>query len=244
MDLQVGDPTARALIGAIQTGDVQGLHRLLTDSPALARVRVVDDAGVSRSLMHIVADWPGHFPNGPATVAVLARAGAPLSAPALNVSGGAAETALHWAASSDDVPVLDALLDHGADIEAPGAVITGGTALSDAVVFAQWRAARRLVERGAVSTLWQAAALGQLAELERLASAQPQPTGDQITNAFWHACRAGQHAAARLLQQLGADISWVGYDRRTPLDAAKSCGNASLVRWLEELNAASASSAS
>lgn len=31
----------------------------------------------------------------------------------------APETAFHWAASSDDVVVLDALLDHGADIEAP-----------------------------------------------------------------------------------------------------------------------------
>jgi hypothetical protein len=30
---------------------------------------------------------------------------------------------LHWAASSDDVEVLDALLDAGADIDAPGAVM-------------------------------------------------------------------------------------------------------------------------
>jgi uncharacterized protein len=37
-------------------------------------------------------------------------------------SGGGShdETPLHWAASSDDVEVLDALLDLRADIEAPG----------------------------------------------------------------------------------------------------------------------------
>ncbi|MFL5853210.1 MAG: ankyrin repeat domain-containing protein [Solirubrobacteraceae bacterium] len=32
---------------------------------------------------------------------------------------------MHWAASSDDVEVLDALLDAGADIEAPGAILGG-----------------------------------------------------------------------------------------------------------------------
>jgi len=62
-----------------------------------------------------------------------------------------------------DVAVLDALLDGGADIEAPGAVFTGGTPMSDAVVFAQWKAARRLLERGACTTFSQAAALGLLA---------------------------------------------------------------------------------
>jgi hypothetical protein len=44
---------------------------------------------------------------------------------------------------STDEPA--ALLDAGADIEAPGAVIAGGTPLTDAVAFGQWQAARRLV---------------------------------------------------------------------------------------------------
>ena len=59
------------------------------------------------------------------------------------------ETPLHWAASCDDVDVMEVLLDHGADIEAEGACIGGGTPLADAVAFGQWRAARRLIERGA-----------------------------------------------------------------------------------------------
>jgi ankyrin repeat protein len=48
---------------------------------------------------------------------------------------------LHWAASSNDVVAIDALLDLGADIEAAGAIFTGGAPLSDAVVFANWEAA-------------------------------------------------------------------------------------------------------
>jgi ankyrin repeat protein len=35
------------------------------------------------------------------------------------------ETPLHWAASNDDVELVDALLDHGAGVEAPGSVIGG-----------------------------------------------------------------------------------------------------------------------
>jgi lipopolysaccharide heptosyltransferase II len=57
------------------------------------------------------------------------------------------------------VIALDALLDGGADIERGGAVFTDGAAMSDAVIFAQWNCARRLLERGAKTTLTQAAAL-------------------------------------------------------------------------------------
>ena len=39
------------------------------------------------------------------------------------------ETPLEWAASSDDVDALDALIEDGANIEADGASIAGGTAL-------------------------------------------------------------------------------------------------------------------
>jgi ankyrin repeat protein len=74
---------------------------------------------------------------------------------------------LHWAASSDDVEVLDALLDAGADIDAPGAVIGGGTPLDDARAFGQWRAAHRLVERGARTTLQDVATLGLMDRLEQ-----------------------------------------------------------------------------
>ena len=46
--------------------------------------------------------------------------------------------------------MVDALLDAGADLEARGGTIAGGTALDDAVGYEQWRAAARLLERGAV----------------------------------------------------------------------------------------------
>src|SRR5207237_4564152 len=102
------------------------------------------------------------------------------------------EPPLHWAASSDDVAALDALLDGGADIEAPGAVIGNGTPLADAVAFGQWQAARRLVERGARTTLWQAAALGLMPRVAEHFATEAPPASGEVTNAFWCACHGGQ----------------------------------------------------
>lgn len=234
MELRADDPLALAAMSAIQTGDVDELRRLLRENENLATARIVDARAVRRSLPHIAADWPGHVPNGAKTIALLADAGSDLNARvAMPDRDEMRETPLHWAASSDDVEVLDALLDHGADIEADGAVFTGGTAMSDAVVFAQWNAARRLLERGARTTLWQAAALG----LHDRVASEPAPSPDEITNAFWHACRGGQRRTAEYLLNRGADLNWIGHDRKTPLAAAMESGAEHVVEWLRELGA-------
>jgi hypothetical protein len=242
LSIPAQDDRAVAAVKAIHGGDVAGLRKQLADHPELAQARIVDHQGVSRTLLHVVSDWPGHFPNGPQTVATLVAAGADVNAVVQHSKPhGPAETALHWAASSDDVAVLDALLDGGADIEAPGAVFTGGSPMSDAVVFAQWRAARRLLERGAKTTLWQAAALGLLDAVRQHVSVQPPPSRDQITNAFWHACRGGQLAVAEYLFGQGANLHWIGHENKTPLDVARESGVPGLVQWLEGHSTGSAS---
>jgi hypothetical protein len=108
--LSTEDPVAVAVVGAIHSGDVATLRRLLGEHPDLARTRLGDDApdGMSRTLLHVATDWPGHFPNGAATVAAIVEAGADVNA---RFRGPHSETPLHWAASSNDVDVLDALLD-------------------------------------------------------------------------------------------------------------------------------------
>lgn len=232
--LPESEPLAVALTSAIRRGDVAALVALLQERQVSASTRIVDAKGVSRTLVHLVADWPGHVTNGAALIGALAAHGADLNAPLVHGRhGGAPETALHWAASSDDVAVLEALLDHGADIEAPGAMFTDGTAMSDAVVFAQWKAARRLLERGARTTLWQAAALGLVARVTECVAAEPTPTARDITNALWHACRGGQAATAAFLLQRGGDPRWVGWEEKTPLIVARESGNAELVALLQ-----------
>jgi hypothetical protein len=214
------DPLAVQLVHAIHAGDVPTLKRLLAERHGLASARLGDDdpCGMSRTLLHVATDWPGHFPNVAATIAALIEAGADVNA---RFTGPHNETPLHWAASSDDVEALDALLDAGADIEAPGAVIGGGSPLADARGFGQWHAAHRLVERGARTTLKDVATLGLMERLASFFAGATRPTSDDITRAFWGACHGGQLAAAQFLLAQGADRNWVGHDGMTPLDVAQ-----------------------
>ncbi len=221
-------------IHAIHSGDVETLRRILRDHPDLAAAR----PDGSRTMLHVATDWPGHFPNSAATVTALIAAGADVNA---HFIGSHTETPLHWAASSDDVDALDALLDCGADIEAPGSVIGGGTPMADAVAFGQWNAARRLLERGALTTLWQAAALGLMPQVRHYFAGDPPPA-EAITNAFWCACHGGQREAAEYLLGFGADINWIGYNGLTPLDAATRSHAGELADWLRSHGAKPAKS--
>jgi ankyrin repeat protein len=197
----------------VKAGDVSGLRAVLSADPAAVSSR----PDGQRTLLHELTDWPGGLPRRLETLAVLVEFGADVDA---RMPGGG-ETPLMWAASSDDVELVDALLDAGAEIDAPGAVIGGGTALDDAWAFGQWRAARRLVERGATPSFLAAGALGL-----------PLGEGD-ATQGLWAACHGGQRAAAEELVARGADPSWVGWDELTPAGAARRSGHLELAAWVE-----------
>jgi ankyrin repeat protein len=253
LNLEESDALAVASVRAIQTGDLEALRRLLDQNPGLARATLQRPAcgpGTAFSYPLIVAatDWPGHFPGVGATVAALAAAGADVTA---RCAGPHRETALHFAASCDDVEALDALLDAGADIEADGAVIAGGTPLDDAVAFGQWRAARRLLEQGARAAVWHAAALGALDRVrEYFERGQPRAkhpwrgaarAEDEVTIAFWCACHGGQRVSAEYLLDRGADLNWGSpWDHLTPLDAARRSGATEVADWLVSRGARSA----
>src|SRR6516165_9538594 len=172
-----GDPVAVELTSVIHGGDLDALRRLLSRHGV---------EGGWRTPLHAATDWPGYFPAAPAAVGLLLEAGAD---PNDDTGGGCPESPLHWAASTDDADVAATLIDGGAALETPGGSI--GTPLDNAVGYGCWHVARLLVARGAkVDRLWHAAALELLERLEQLLGSDPP--ADEVSQAFWHACTAGQ----------------------------------------------------
>jgi ankyrin repeat protein len=230
------DSEINDVIAAIHAGDLSKLQRMLADNSGLAASRL---GGVAkgRTPLHVVADWPGYFPNGPQIVRMLIAAGADPNARDPDKPGS--ETPLHWAASSDDVDVARALIDGGADLETPDGSI--GTPLDNAIGYACWHVARLLVQRGAkVEKLWHAAALGMLDRLEELLGGPSGTEPEAVSQAFWHACAAGQRRAAELLLNRGADLNWVpDYAKGSALDAASGLGTRrnNVIGWLRDKGA-------
>jgi ankyrin repeat protein len=232
LEITNDDPRTAELVLAIHGGDVETVRRHLAADPALARAVIGDRKGC-RTLLHVVADWPGYFPNGPELVRLLIGAGAD---PSFRDPTRCDETALHWAASSDDVDVAAALIDGGADLDVPGGSI--GTPLANAVGYGCWHVARLLVARGArIGSLWEAAALGDRAAVDGFLEGD-RPAGDEIDAAFWQACNGGQRRMAEYLLDRGADINAIPdyAGQQTALEAAGSVDTQRqiLVDWLKE----------
>jgi hypothetical protein len=87
-----------AAVEAIHAGDTGSLAGMLGEHPELATAALgtednADRTGMTRPLLHVVTDWPGHFPSGPAVVNVLVGAGADVNA---RFTGPHNETPVHW----------------------------------------------------------------------------------------------------------------------------------------------------
>lgn len=231
------DPAAIELVLAVHGGDVNTIRRLLDEHPDLPRWRIGERNGF-RTPLHVVTDWPGYFPRGPEIARLLIEAGADPSSPC---EPGPSETPLHWAASSDDVAVAAALIDGGADIEAPSAGPIAGPPLVNAVAYGCWQVARLLVARGArIGSLWQAAALGDQARVDELLTADPAPSQEDLDEAFWQACHGGQRRMAEYLLDRGANIDTTpDYSDVPPVQVAgePDTMRSALVSWLKERGA-------
>ena len=224
------DPRVVEFTAALKRGDEARLRALLAADPGLATSLIS-----SCTPLHLFADAPGHRPNPAGVVSALAGAGADLDAHAVGTWHH--ETPLHWAASNDDVELIDALLDAGADIEHPGSSIGGGPPAESALGYAQWKALRRLYERGATMNLSRAAALGLMPLVTELAT---PAVGEELALAFWNACRAGQLEAARYLAGRGADMNWrAPWSGETALEAARGQHQRAVVAWLTDSGATS-----
>ena len=239
MNPRINDQLAGEVIRAIKRGDLDSLQRILAVNPGLPAARIGDARG-SKGLLHVVTDWPGFFPNGPAVVKMLIAAGSDANARTEGAKNEPGETPLQYAASNDDVEVAEVLILGGADIEARGGSIAGGTALENAIGYGCWRVARLLIHHGAkVEKLWHAAAIGTTSMLEKFIQESSPLSSEEVNHAFWHACRGGYRRTAEYLFARGADPNWIpDYAKETPLEVADSggqdTGREALVNWLRE----------
>jgi hypothetical protein len=228
--LATDDERAQELAAVIKGGDVARLTQLLAADPSLATCLVTEPDGGARTPLHLLADAPGGRPRSAETVRVLAAAGSDLNAPAVGMWH--VEVPLHWAASNDDVELIDALLDAGADIERAGSSIDGGPPIQSALGYGQWRAVRLLYERGSTAWLPHFVVMGMT---DRVAAAieRTDLTSEELSIALWNACRRGDLVLARMLIERGADPGWrAPWSGQTPAEIARAASQHHLLPWL------------
>jgi uncharacterized protein len=214
-------PAIEQARAAIKNSDVSALRSLLAEHPALANERSTDN---DRTLLHTLADYPGHRLHQIEMAKLLIQAGADPNARFQHPENvDVRETPLHWAASNNDEDLARLLLDAGADIDADGGVIENGTPLWDATIFGCINSARLLIEAGAACNLMTAAAAGDLERVEDFFDDAGEPLpgagalpvwektikpAQALNSAFGFACAHGHSTLARRLLERGADPYW------------------------------------
>jgi hypothetical protein len=231
---------------AIVTGNVDGLTELLRVDPALVRARSTREHGATL-LTYVSANGvEGYRQRSPTNVVDAARillgTGADIDATA-DVYGGGCTTLLLVATSTPprqagvQIPLLELLLAHGADIDRPQ---KGHGIVRHALANGCPEAAAFLVDRGARVDLAAASALGRLDVVKTYFDADGALTGAteaQKSQAFFWACGYGEDAVVEFLLAHGADLGAQDSDGQTGLHWAAIGGHPSTVTLLVDRKA-------
>lgn len=247
------DVFERAVEAAVD-GDAATLAALLKEHPDLVRARSTrvtngDPPVHGATLLHYLAangveDERQRSPKNAVEIArMLLDAGADPNA--LSSAYGSRCTTMAMLVSSTppakagvQVPVLNVLIDYGADV-APRGEGDWTSPLLTALVFGFKEAARVLVERGApVDTLAAAAGLGRLDEVEKRL---PEASADDRHRALALAAQLGHPEIVALLIEAGEDPSRFNprgtHAHSTPLHQAVCAGHLDVVKVLIEKGA-------
>ena len=238
-----------AAADAIVTGNKPGLKRLLNQDSALARRRSTRQHGAT--LLHYtsangVEGYRQKTPQNIVEIAqVLLAAGAEVDAEADVYGGGATTlglvgTSIHPFKAGVQNPLMQVLLDSGAEIDHPKSAGNESSAVMGCLANGRGEAALYLAERGARLGLRAAAGVGRLDVVEQAFTASGKLkrgiSKKQIEEAFGYACSWGRINVMEFLLEKGVSLKSHGGDGQTPLHCAAICGQLEAIKYLLEWN--------
>ena len=234
---------------AIVKGDIRKLKRLLREDPRLVHKRSTREHAAT--LLHYVSanGVEGYRQKTPANIVeiteLLLRAGAEVDAEADVYGGGATTlglvaTSAHPFRAGVQNPLMQLLLDHGAEIDHKTSAGNRQSSVRGALANGRGEAAAYLAERGARLNLETAAGVGRLDVVKSFFSKRgtrkTAPARKRLQSAFRYACSYGQKDVVEFLLRQRADLADGGGDGQTPLHCAVINGQLEMVKLLLKYN--------
>jgi hypothetical protein len=233
---RITDAAFRRAVDLMDAGDAEGLHDHLAAHPQIVRDRVTLLGGnyfQHPTLLEFIAENPGRrgtLPSNAADVArVVLEAGAKDDRDALNSALDLMASSAVARTSGVKDALIDVLCEYGADPNA---------ALVSPLLYREFDAVNRLLQRGARLTLAVAAALGREEDVRRLT---PQADSDERRVALALAAQHGRREAVRALLDAGVDPNGFtppgAHSHATALHQAALAGHADIVEMLLQAGA-------
>lgn len=239
-----------AAVDAICSGDVKTLKRLLREEPQLIHSRSTREH--KATLLHYVSanGIEGYRQKTPKNIVeiaeVLLNAGADVNAEADVYGGGATTlglvaTSVHPFRAGVQNPLMQILLDHGADIDHETSAGNRQNAVWACLANGRGEAAVFLADRGARLDLEGAAGVGRLDVVKRFFNAdgslKGKSTRKQLQSAFENACTWGRLNVVEFLLDKDIDLSRSHGDGQSPMHCAAIGGQLETIKFLLKQNA-------
>lgn len=237
-----------AAADAIVSGDLKTLKDLLARNPDLIRQRSTREHRAT--LLHYTSanGVEGYRQKTPQNIVAIARllldSGADVDAEADVYGGGSTTlglvaTSVHPELAGVQEPLLQLLLDYGAQIDKPNLAGNGQSAVIACLANGRAKAAVFLASRGASLTLESAAGAGRLETVKTFFRGDgtliPPATKRELQAGFLWACKYGWEDVVSFLLKRGADFRDAAGTGATGLHWAAGGGHLSIVKRLLDL---------
>jgi len=234
-----------AAADAIIKGDIKTLEQLLHDAPQLIRARSTREHRAT--LLHYVSanGVEGYRQKTPQNIVaiteVLLTAGAEVDAEADVYGGGATTlgltaTSIHPDRAGVQNPLMQILLEHGAEIDHKTAGGNQENSVLSALDNGRGPAAVYLAQQGAKLDLKAAAGTGRLDVVKSYfnedGTRKTKTSQRQVQRAFFYACTWGQTNVVEFLLDKGINLDEGGDGGQTPLHCAAIGGQLNTIKLL------------